>query len=117
MLPLNNDIIPINSVLIIGNEHIMYICNESCCIPYNKGYCWCNQEFESVKHYFLNCVLYDNIRNTLFANIAHIYNQYNIPINIKNLLFPLNNIINRHRKHILQSLFNFVIQSKRFNYY
>ncbi len=110
------------------NGHIQFmICNDQCCTPNNTGRCTYDNKLETIKHYMIDCMKYEILRKDLYDTIAPYYHFYNIPIQLKTILFVPKYYHNdqhqkrkirwQHRKMILNSVIKYVIHTKRINWF
>ena len=113
----NHPLIDVLSIQLMDNKKLWYKCEKSCFIKNNSGICKCGLGLETLHHYLFTCNIYENQRNWFMFQIVYIYNFYNIPITVKNIMFPPSNITNQHRKHILDALCIYVIKTQRFRHY
>ena len=85
-----------------------------CCDRCSSGLCGVCFVNESVFHFIFECTRYDVQRMQLLRTImAILCDKYQYNINLRNVLFPPNNIKIQHRKAILNSLIHYVISTKR----
>ncbi len=97
-------------------------CGAECCGIINNGFCEYCHVYDTINHFVLGCDRYINIRRQFLLPIKQLYDLLAIDFNLKNLLF-VPEIISAteerrifHRKNIYQSIVNFVIISKRWNW-
>eukprot|EP01084_Bolivina_argentea_P269080 457202_1 len=70
------------------NGHIQFInCSEQCCEENNSGKCEYDNKLETIKHFIIDCNKYQVPRNDLISTITPYYQYYQIPIQLKTLLF------------------------------
>ena len=93
-------------------------CNDICCSDNNSGYCInCKNQLESVYHFIMECKKYEKQRDILYYETMRIFVIYQIDFKLRNLLFPPPNIKNQHRKHILNSLCTYALNTRRLFFY
>ncbi len=107
-----------NKVITIHNR---IPCQEINCTQFRNGLCFNCDELETIEHFVLYCPRYAQLRYNLINTILPLYNNANLLINLKQLLFVPNTIANTlkqrwaHRKMIYHALSTFVIESDRWN--
>ena len=85
-----------------------------CCDRCSSGLCNVCFLNESVYHFIFECHRYDMQRMTFLRTIMDILlNKYDYNINLKNVLFPPNNVKIQHRKAIFNALIHYVVSTKR----
>ena len=85
-----------------------------CCDRCNSGLCTVCGINENVFHFLFKCIRYKQERDIMMQTLSGILlNKYHLNINLKNSLFPPNNITIQHRKAILNSVVVYVLKTKR----
>ncbi len=98
-------------------------CQQIDCTQYRNGLCFNCNEIETIEHFLLFCPRFAQLRYNMLQTIMPLYNNCNLLIDFKQLLFVPNTIGNTiaqrwaHRKMIYHALSTFIIESGRWNLY
>ena len=102
-----------------NNRNTKYLkCDNICCEENNSGICkYCQNKPETVYHFVMECKQYETQRNILYIKTMRVLTKYILDFSLKNILFPPKNINNQHRKHILDSVCQFALNTRRLTFY
>ena len=75
--------------------------------------CKCKYRYEDSQHYFMNCMLYDNIRHELFQNINKICKSREAP-NVNLLLHGNADLPSKDNIEIFRAVQSYILKSHRF---
>ena len=88
-------------------------CALKCCEKNNNGMCSHCGKKETVYHFLIECIKYNELRDYFLLCVEEICENYNVNLTLENILFPPRVISWYHRKMILDSICTYIRRSRR----